>query len=258
MKPKILSSVFASFFILTLCSHCGKSQQQNSEFSGTTINLPSTDNIELKADIYEIEDEGAPVVLLFHQAGYSRGEYRPIAPVLNEKGFTCIAIDQRSGKEVNGIKNEAFIQAQKQGLGTHYTDAVPDLEALVEYATTNYKNRKIILWGSSYSASLVFVLGKKYQEDIAGIVSFSPGQYFTWQNKDITEYAKSIKVPVFITSSGKEFDLCNPIYEAISSENKNYYLPDFEGQHGSKALWETNEGHKKYWAELSVFLEKFK
>ena len=47
----------------------------------------------------------APVLVLFHQAGWSRGEYREIAPKLNELGYICLAIDQRSGKGVNGVAN---------------------------------------------------------------------------------------------------------------------------------------------------------
>jgi pimeloyl-ACP methyl ester carboxylesterase len=258
MKTKNLITLLSSIGIFFICIHYGYSQEQKSEFSGKTISLQSTDNIELKADIYEARDENSPIILLFHQAGYSRGEYRPIAPKLNELGFSCIAIDQRSGNEVNGIKNEAFLQAKKQELGTHYTDAFPDLETLIDYAKTNYKGRKLILWGSSYSASLVFVLGNKYKNDISAIVSFSPGEYFTWQDKEIKEYAKNIVVPVFVSSSGKEFELSNPIFEVVPSNNKTYFFPDFEGKHGSSALWETTDGHEKYWTALTAFLKLIK
>lgn len=253
MKHTNLTSIIAAIGFFFIISNCAESQ----EFSGKTIQLKSADNIVINADIYVSNNDAAPVLLLFHQAGYSRGEYRPIAPKLNELGFTCIAIDQRSGKEVNGIKNEAFQQAEKMGLPTHYSDAVPDLKTLIEFAIEKYPDRKLIIWGSSYSASLTFVLGSEFQEKLSGIIAFSPGEYFTLNDKKISQYAAEIKLPVFITSSGKEKDLCTPIFDTIPSNDKNYYLPDFEGQHGSKALWEKNTGHEKYWSELKMFLAKF-
>lgn len=253
MKQLHPSSIIIFIGIVLIFSNCAESQ----DFSGKTIQLESTDNILINTDIYETDNESDPVILLFHQAGYSRGEYRAIAPKLNELGFTCIAIDQRSGKEVNGIRNEAFMQAKKLNLPSHYRDAVPDLKALIDYALETYPTRKVIIWGSSYSAALSFVLGAEYQEKISGIIAFSPGEYFTWKDKKISDYATEIQLPVFLTSSGKEKDLCTPIYEAIPSIDKTYYLPDFEGQHGSKALWEKNDGHEKYWVELIKFLDKF-
>ncbi|MCK5453881.1 MAG: hypothetical protein KAJ16_05940, partial [Calditrichia bacterium] len=74
--------------------------------SAETITFPSQDGLPITADLYIVHGKEAPFILLFHQAGFSRGEYLNIAPVLNELGFNAMAIDQRSGKEVNGIVNE--------------------------------------------------------------------------------------------------------------------------------------------------------
>lgn len=240
--------------VLLLTQGCKEADKSGAE--RVSVDIKSTDNITLKADYYQNAEDDKPLILLFHQAGYSRGEYREIGPRLNELGFRCLAIDQRSGKEVNGVTNEAFAQANNKGLPTNYVDALPDLRAAVEYAKKTYEAENIILWGSSYSSSLVFILATEYPGMVKGILSFSPGEYFQYNNKPISAYASQVQVPVFITSSGAEKELCTPIFEAIASD-KHYYLPDFEGYHGSKALWQANEGNEKYWQEVKSFLAKY-
>jgi len=250
MKNTIL--ILSAVLLLTQ----GCKQADKSEPERVSLDIKSADNITLKADYYQNAGNDKPLILLFHQAGYSRGEYREIGPKLNELGFRCLAIDQRSGKEVNEITNEAFVQASNKGLATNYVDALPDLRAAVEYAHKRYDAEEIILWGSSYSSSLVFILATEYPGMVKGILSFSPGEYFQYNDKAISAYASQVQVPVFITSSGAEKELCTPIFEAIPSD-KQYYLPDFEGYHGSKALWQANEGNEKYWQEVKAFLAKY-
>jgi len=63
-----------------------------------TITFPSSDGVKITADLYILHtDKNTPFIVLFHQAGFSRGEYREITPKLNRLGFNCMAIDQRSG-----------------------------------------------------------------------------------------------------------------------------------------------------------------
>lgn len=222
-----------------------------------TVTFNSLDNLKITADIYEI-DPDAPYIILFHQARYSRGEYLEIAPKLNALGFNCLAVDQRSGDVVKDVINETQQRAEKKGLATKYTDAWPDLEAAFRYTKKNLKAKKIIVWGSSYSAALVFVLGSKYAEDVKGILAFSPGDYFTIKDKAISEYAKTVTAPVFITSSKSEEPYWRPIYDNLPTSTKTFYLPMDEGFHGSKALWEENEGYENYWEAVKEFLDQYK
>ena len=37
--------------------------------------------------------------------------------------------------------------------------------------------RFILVWGSSYSAALVFLLAAEHQDEIKAILAFSPGEY---------------------------------------------------------------------------------
>lgn len=241
-------------FVGLLLFQCG---QKSEPYNGKTIKIKTFDGIEIKADVYENKDTSSPIILLFHQADFSRGEYRQIAPKLNKLGFTCISIDQRSGKEANGILNETHIQALDKNLKTEYLDALPDLKATINYTLKQYKNRKIILWGSSYSASLVFILGNEYQNNIAGIIAFSPGEYFKYNGRKIKDYASNIKCPTFITSNIDEEKDWAEIYKKLPS-TKYSYIPKSNGQHGAKALWDSNEGHEMYWKETESFLSKIR
>ena len=225
------------------------------ESTMTTTTFQSKDGLTITADVYATKNPDAPWILLFHQAGYSRGEYREIAPKLNEMGFNCMAIDQRSGEGVNNVENETYKAATNKNMKTKYPDAYPDLEAALLHVKSKFHSKKIIIWGSSYSASLVFILGSKYKEDVSAIAAFSPGEYFTFEGKKIADFAKSIECPVFITSSASEQKDWKNIYESLGSKIKIGFLPSSEGFHGSKALWETKDGNEEYWKSLSKFLE---
>ena len=247
-------AAFTACTILAIQS-CGTNpQKQVAEMK--TITLKSADSLDITTDVYYSGYPEAPVFLLFHQAGYSRGEYREIAPKLNTWGFSCISIDQRSGKGVKDVENETFIMAQKLGKGTTYPDAMPDLEAALEFASKEFKDNKIIIWGSSYSAALSLVLGSRKYNNVIAILAFAPGEYFEFEGRKIKEYAAEINVPVFITSSFDEHKFWKEIFDTIPNSNKRYYLPDSAGYHGSKALWKEHPGHEGYWEAVEKFLQE--
>ncbi len=227
------------------------------EFKGEIVEFPSMDELEITADVYLIPDKDAPFILLFHQAGWSRGAYREIAPKLNQMGFNCMAIDQRSGNEINGLKNETTARAKAKGLDIQYTDAYPDLQAAINYVYKEYKPTVLLIWGSSYSASLSLILAEKNMEMLDGVLAFSPGEYFKFEGKRIADFAKNLQMPVFITSAQNEENYWKSIYEVIPSKYKMKFVPDFEGYHGSRALWQAHGGHEKYWDELKKFLHLF-
>ncbi len=226
---------------------------QNGNFE--TITLTSDDGLTITGDLYEIENDAAPIILLFHQAGNSRGEYRSIAPKLNMMGFHCLALDQRSGNGVNGVANETHKAAIKSGIGTSFVEAFPDLQAVLTYANENFNGKKIV-WGSSYSASLVFCLAALEPTTIDGLLAFSPGEYFKMDNKGIAAFAAKVKCPVFVSSAKNEQSNWNGIYKAVGSE-KTFYLPNTKGYHGSRALWPESEGNKKAWEAVTQYLSKF-
>ena len=141
------------------------------------LSFTAADGLEVTADKYFTNAETAPLIVLFHQAGWSRGEYKEIAPKLNKMGFNCLAIDQRSGGEINGVVNETYKRAVENKLGTAYVDAEVDMVAAIDFAKKNFdKAAKLVVWGSSYSAGLVLKLAGE-RNDIDAVLAFSPGEY---------------------------------------------------------------------------------
>jgi len=226
----------------------------NTALAQNTITYPSKDGVTITADLYKIKKE-APFILLFHQAGWSRGEYQEIAPKLNQMGYHVLAVDQRSGGKINEIVNQTHIAAKKAGKNTQYADAFQDIEASIAYIKKQYRPKKIIIWGSSYSSALVLKYAGDYPNTVQAVLSFSPGEYFNSKNY-ISHSAKNITIPVFITSSKQEKSSWSDIYDVIPSSKKQFYLPTSNGNHGSRALWEKFDDHHGYWQAVIYFLNQ--
>lgn len=224
-----------------------------------SIEFDSSDGLKITADLYlKYDDKTKPFIVLCHQAGWSRGEYREIAPKLNEMGFNCMAIDQRSGKGINGVNNETAKRAKAAGKGDTYVDAEPDIIAAVKYARENFADGKVILWGSSYSSALVIRISGEHPELVDATLSFAPGEYFGRFQKPgdwITTSAKKIDRPAFITSAKNEYRNWKSIFDAIPAEGKVKFIPTTKGNHGSRALWEKFDDSPAYWEATESFLK---
>ena len=218
-----------------------------------TFEIPGADGLDVTVDYYP-DDTAKAIIILCHQAGYSRGEYRDIAPKLLHKGYACIAVDQRSGKVSYGIDNETAKRALEMGLPTKYMDARADIEAVVDYVANNTE-KKIYLWGSSYSASLALLIGKQ-DARVKKVIAFSPGEYLDNQTTVRRESA-GINKPVFITGSILEYDLIvKQIVEVLPSEYITAHKPDGVSDHGSKTLNMQSNATDVTYVKLFDFLRK--
>ena len=237
--------------LLFLISNCTTSF---SAIGNEKITFKTTDNLTVTADLYRNDNPNVNVIILCHQAGFSRGEYIETAEKLLTIGYTCLALDQRSGKEVNSVANETAKLAKELGLKQEYPNALLDIEAGLKYVKENFPKAKIMLVGSSYSASLAIIIASKYPKDIKAIASFSPGEYFKIDNLTIEDFAKNVNCAVFITSAKNEGKNWKVIYNVIPSKNKTSFLPNAKGIHGSKALWSSSNGNQEYWMAFKLFL----
>ena len=224
-----------------------------------SVDFPSAMGIDARADLYGEAKGGAPLIVMFHQAGWSRGEYREIAPKLVEKGYRVLAVDQRAGRGVNGVKNVTAKRAGKKKLPSNYLDAYPDLVAALDYARRTLNAPQVIVWGSSYSASLVIRLASQHTQQVRAVLSFSPGEYFKKAEGPsyVQGQAKLVKQPLFVTSSKKEREMVKPIFDAAPAEKKVLFTPASAGQHGSRALWSKWSDSDVYWAAVNGFLETY-
>jgi dienelactone hydrolase len=225
-----------------------------------TVSFPSADSLTVTGDLYLRGDEKKPFIILFHRARWSRGEYREIAPRLNKLGYRCLAVDQRSGDEINGVVNETAALAARKGLSTDYLGAYGDMRAALDYVVKTYHPKKIIVWGSSYSASLVFRLAAENPGKIHALLAFSPGEYMVRLYKSdhyIRDFAARVNIPVFVTSAKNEENFWTDIFAAVKSRDKVSFLPGAEGFHGCEALWPEHPVSKEYWPAVEAFLEKY-
>jgi pimeloyl-ACP methyl ester carboxylesterase len=211
------------------------------------VSFKASDGVTVFGDAYEAADPKRPAIICFHMAGSDRGEYAKIAPRLVRLGFNVLAIDQRSGSGET---------ARFYGKKARYLDALPDLEAAVAFERTHHPMSKVLVWGSSYSAALVFLLAAK-DSKIAGVLSFSPDEYLGKDNL-AKNAAKHVTAPVFITSARGEADAAKHILDTVASKDKVQFVPKGAGEHGSSALLLEPEASKEYWTAVEAFLATFK
>ncbi len=222
----------------------------------TTAGVAPAETVQFKAAdgiLITAETGGkarGPVIILFHMAGASRGEYRDIALRLQALGYRTLAVDQRSGGGINGVRNETVAGI---GHSAGYAAAIPDLEAAGAYARQGMKTKKVGVIGSSYSASLVLIIAGNDTGFADAVMSFSPGEYFS-DGRRVRTAAAKIKAPVFLTAARSEVGQITTIAKTISSP-VTVFKPKGSGRHGATAL--TTKNKTEYWAALEAFLAKY-
>jgi pimeloyl-ACP methyl ester carboxylesterase len=218
-----------------------------------TITFSSEDNLLITADQY-LQNKDLPYVILFHQANSSRGEYRETAQKILKLGYNCLAVDLRSGKEINYIQNETAARAVELKLSTAYLDAEKDILASIEYVK-GISTHKTILLGSSYSASLVMKVAN-HNPDIGAVIAFSPGEYFQ-PRLVLKSFLDNYDKPLYVTSTLKEKLFVSDLISEIPAELLSFFVPENgEGTHGSKALWENQPQNEEVWLSLLLFFKK--
>jgi dienelactone hydrolase len=219
--------------------------------AGEAMTLKASDGVTVHALFYKAQNPKA-LILLFHQAGSSKDEYATIAPRLVSAGFSALAIDQRAGDGLFGTNETA------QGLGhkADYLEARPDLKAALDWGRS--QKLPIILWGSSYSSSLIFPLAASDPQGIVALLSFSPGEYFDRDKEMIRRAAAKVTVPVFIASTREETADADPIMAALPKSANNVRFTPAHGVHGSSTLIPSRnrDGAEANWSPVLNFLNR--
>lgn len=222
-------------------------------FAQEKISFKSADNLDITADLY-VSNDTNQYILFFHQANYSRGEYKDIAKKISKLGYNCLAVDLRSGYEANYITNETAKLAASKGLSQNYIDSKQDIESAIDYIVSK-TNKQVILFGSSYSASLSLLIAKDNPK-VKAVVGFSPGEFFQ-PSVDLKQALYGFNKPVFIASSQREYPYVYELDSSIISKRKTFFKPqNGPGEHGAKALWKTSDTNREYWLALMIFLQQ--
>jgi hypothetical protein len=219
------------------------------------VSFLTSDNLKITADLY-LKDNNLPFIVLCHQANSSRGEYLEIANRLLKLDYNCLALDLRAGESMNYIKNETAERALNENISHSLLDAKKDIEASIQYISRINK-RSIVLFGSSYSASLCLVVAKN-NPIVKAVIAFSPGEYFR-PELVIKDAIAGLNVPVFATVTSLEYEYVIQMLSEVADYNKSIYKPSKgKGVHGAKALWQTSENSDECWLELLLFFKRIK
>jgi alpha-beta hydrolase superfamily lysophospholipase len=215
-----------------------------------TIQFDSKDGLAITADLYE-SSRPKGWILLCHRSHFNRGEYKNTATKLQQLGYTCMAIDQRSGMNVLGYTNETSTRAKKLGLPTGYLDAKPDIESAMDYLYKLSNRRSILLLGSSYSASLCLLIAVA-SPIVEAVITYSPGEYL--KDINLSTAITNINVPIYATAAKKEMGQVALIFAKTNQQLVSIYTPSVIGAHGSRVLWDQTPGNAEYWESLINFL----
>lgn len=193
-------------------------------------------------------------ILLFHMAGSNRGEYATIAPELARRGFDTLAIDQRSGGAGWGRRNETAAALPRD---PGFRAALPDLEAALAWARQRDPAGPVLIWGSSYSAALVFLLAAASGVAVSALLAFSPGEYLS--GVSVRAAASRVACPVFVTSDADpgEASAAAALLAAVPGTAKRQFRPR-DGAHGSSILRDDRNprGAASAWGAVVGFLDE--
>jgi len=216
------------------------------------VELIAADGVRI-AGTYRRAAYPKALVLLFHQRGSSRVEYAEIAPRLAANGYSSLAVDHRGGGDAWRVRNRT---ADRWGEPRSHMAAMPDLEAALAWGAD--QGLKLALWGSSYSAALIFPLAAANPDRVRALLAFSPGDYL--EGGAVLKAAAQLSIPVFISSATtlSEVGYAQPVFDAVASPDKVYFLPKEGSIHGSSALIrsENPDGFEEIWAALLAFLAR--
>lgn len=223
------------------------------EAQAEAVQLKAPDGVTVYGRWYKAAKPKA-LILLFHQAGSSKDEYVTIAPRLAAAGYSALAIDQRAGDGLFGTNETAAALGRK----ADYLEAIPDLEAALDWA--GKQKLPIILWGSSYSSSLIFPVAVRHPNGVVALLSFSPGEYFDSDKMMVRRAAAQVKVPVFVASapSAEERSQADPIMAALPKTSGNVRFVPEHGVHGSSTLIPSRnpDGAVANWRAVLAFLDQ--
>lgn len=218
-----------------------------------TITFTAADGLEVTADEYLVDSE-KPYILLFHEQGSSRGEFKDIARRFCKLEYNCLAVDLRNGGNNNFVSNQTARQLREEGLNSGIHDIELDVEAAINYAHRK-SNHPVVLFGSGANGSLSLKVAVSNQQ-VRAVVALSPGEYFMPGIK-IQDTIAHLKKPVFISSSKAEF----PYVSELASDISQDYLTLFEpkvgsGERGSASLSDQYDQSTEYWIALILFFKE--
>lgn len=244
------SSIFGAIFVSTWLF-------SGLAVSAAEVRFETSAQTPVFADYFEGFDN-RPTVLLFHMAGSdARKEYATIIPRLSEQGMTVLAVDTRSGGSRLGGANRTSEVHEKPP--DSYCDDMTDLRAALKFVLEQKPERQVFLWGSSFSAGLVFHLAHENRGKVAGIIAFSPASGEAMDGCQPEDVAGSLDIPVLVIRPKSEIEAAPWISEqaAFFEQSGARVIIREKASHGSLALDPERSGTdtEDLWQAILAFLE---
>ena len=139
------------------------------------------------------------------------------------------------------------------GVATGYCDAYPDLVAALEYVLAEELAGEVVLWGSSYSAALIFKLTAEYPEKVAGLLAFSPASGGPLETCRARIWIDEINAPVSIFRPAAEMERAPSVEQKdiLTAAGANFVVIE-NGIHGSSMLLDSRTEQDMHSARESV------
>jgi len=221
------------------------------------VRFQTDDGIEVHGELFGSPEDGRPLLLLFHQGGGDgRGEYAPILPRLLAEGYSAMIIDQRRGGDVFGGVNRTVAG---DGGDWGYCDARPDVEGALDYVLSRGFEGPIVLWGSSYSGTLVLNLALDRPGEVDAVIAMSPASGGPLADCVAEPRASELQIPALIVRPAREaaIEAVQRQLEVWESAGHRTYVSD-PGVHGSSMLVDDRVGGptEATWRMVLGFLDE--
>ncbi len=205
-----------------------------------TVTIKAADGVTVYGEAYFADlPDSAPLISLFHQAGANgRGEYSEIAEWLNGLGYRAIAWDQRSGGGRFGSENRTA-KAAKGPDG--FCDAYPDVEAGLAYAHEAAAGAPLVIWGSSYSASLVWRAAADHADKVDAVAAFSTATGGQLDRCGAKVGLPGVEDPGLAVWPDREARQARKLDDLLTRAGATTLIVD-DGVHGSSSLVDSRTG----------------
>jgi alpha-beta hydrolase superfamily lysophospholipase len=223
------------------------------------VQWKTSDQVTVYGDHYPASHPpGRALLILIHQGdGSAKGDYGPIIPRLLKEGFEVLAIDSRLGGDLFGAANRTV--SRNPAKDWKYCDAYPDLVTALDYAKALIPRRRVIVWGSSYSATLALRLAAERPSDFSAVLAFSPASGPPMGECQPVPYAAQVTMPALVVRPRAELDVAmrREDFEAFRKQGHQTLVAN-PGAHGSSALVaeRTHGGVGETWKAVLDFFDR--
>ncbi|HPG11932.1 MAG TPA: alpha/beta fold hydrolase [Chitinophagaceae bacterium] len=231
------SSIISALAFWGILFGCTEQKSSADKSLNTEVSFLTSDSIRIYGD-YLAGEVDKPAILLCHQGGSNaRGEYAWLADTLNSLGYTTLAIDLRSGGQLYGSWNRTI--AENQARNPSYCDAYPDIEAAVKYLLEKTQDKKMILWGSSFSGALVIQYAARHPEHVKAVLGFSPASGEPMEGCQPEQDFDKIEMPLLVLRPEREMEIESVKNQIALAQKYNHQTFIAKpGAHGSSMLVE--------------------